>query len=58
MCLHLSQIAVVHNVVASTVFGVLTGEWARTGTRPIRTMIAGVSLLVLAIAILSYAGRV
>jgi L-rhamnose-H+ transport protein len=45
-------------VVASTVFGVLTGEWARTGTRPIRTMIAGVSLLVLAIAILSYAGRV
>jgi len=44
-------------VVASTVFGALTGEWARTGTRPIRTMIAGVSFLVLAIAILSYAGR-
>src|SRR6202522_463425 len=44
-------------VVASTIFGALTGEWARTGTRPIRTMIAGVSLLVLAIAILSYAGR-
>src|SRR4029077_6088046 len=45
------------NVVASTVFGALTGEWARTGTRPIRTMILGVSFLVLAIAILSYAGR-
>jgi L-rhamnose-H+ transport protein len=44
-------------VVASTFFGVLTGEWARTGTRPIRTMILGVSFLVGAIAILSYAGR-
>jgi L-rhamnose-H+ transport protein len=44
-------------VVASTVFGVLTGEWARTGTRPIRTMILGVGFLVLAIAILSQAGR-
>jgi L-rhamnose-H+ transport protein len=44
-------------VVASTVFGVLTGEWARTGTRPIRTMILGVSFLVFAIAILSHAGR-
>ena len=44
-------------VVASTVFGVLTGEWKRTGTRPIQTMILGVSFLVVAIAILSYAGR-
>ena len=44
-------------VVASTFFGVLTGEWARTGTRPIRTMTAGVAFLVVAIAILSYAGR-
>jgi len=44
-------------VVASTCFGVLTGEWAHTGTRPIRMMILGVSLLVVAIAILSYAGR-
>jgi L-rhamnose-H+ transport protein len=44
-------------VVASTFFGLLTGEWARTGTRPIRTMALGVSFLVLAIAILSYAGR-
>jgi L-rhamnose-H+ transport protein len=44
-------------VVASTIFGALNGEWARTGTRPIRTMILGVSFLVLAIAILSYAGR-
>jgi L-rhamnose-H+ transport protein len=44
-------------VVASTVFGALTGEWSNTGKRPIRTMILGVSFLVLAIAILSYAGR-
>jgi len=44
-------------VVASTVFGVLTGEWKRTGTRPIQTMILGVSFLVVAIAVLSYAGR-
>jgi L-rhamnose-H+ transport protein len=45
-------------VVASTVFGVATGEWKSTGTRPIRTMVVGVGFLVLAIAILSYAGRV
>jgi L-rhamnose-H+ transport protein len=44
-------------VVASTIFGALTGEWAKTGTRPIKTMIMGVSFLVLAIAILSYAGK-
>jgi L-rhamnose-H+ transport protein len=44
-------------VVASTIFGALTGEWTGTGKRPIRTMITGVSFLVLAIAILSYAGR-
>jgi L-rhamnose-H+ transport protein len=42
-------------VIASTVFGVLTGEWRNTGKQPIRTMIVGVSCLVLAIAILSYA---
>ncbi|MGC2171444.1 MAG: L-rhamnose/proton symporter RhaT [Candidatus Sulfotelmatobacter sp.] len=44
-------------VVASTVFGVLIGEWAHTGTRPIRKMIQGVTFLVMAIAILSYAGK-
>jgi L-rhamnose-H+ transport protein len=45
-------------VVASTMFGVLAGEWAHTGRRPIGTMILGVSVLVLAIAILSYASRI
>jgi L-rhamnose-H+ transport protein len=44
-------------VVASTSFGVLAGEWKRTGTRPIRFMILGVTFLVLAIAVLSYAGQ-
>lgn len=44
-------------VVASTIFGALTGEWKSTGTRPIRVMILGVSFLVAAIAILSYAGQ-
>jgi len=44
-------------VVASTTFGVLTGEWKRTGSRPIRFMILGVGFLVAAIAVLSYAGQ-
>ena len=44
-------------VIASTAFGVLAGEWKNTGKRPIQTMIMGVSCLVLAIAILSYASR-
>jgi L-rhamnose-H+ transport protein len=44
-------------VVASTIFGVITGEWALTGSRPIRTMVLGVSLLVVAISVLSYAGQ-
>jgi L-rhamnose-H+ transport protein len=44
-------------VVASTIFGFLTGEWEKTGTRPKRTMILGVGFLVVAIGILSYAGR-
>jgi L-rhamnose-H+ transport protein len=44
-------------VIASTAFGVLTGEWKNTGSRPIRTMLVGVGCLVLAIGILSYASR-
>jgi L-rhamnose-H+ transport protein len=45
-------------VIASTAFGVLTGEWKNTGSRSIRTMFAGVACLVLAIGILSYASRI
>jgi L-rhamnose-H+ transport protein len=44
-------------VVASTAFGVLTGEWKNTGRGPIRTMIVGVACLLVAIAVLSFAGR-
>jgi L-rhamnose-H+ transport protein len=44
-------------VIASTAFGVLTGEWRNTG-KSLRTMVYGVGCLVLAIAILCYASRV
>ena len=44
-------------VIASTVLGVATGEWANTGKSPIKIMIFGVSCLVLAIAILGYASN-
>jgi L-rhamnose-H+ transport protein len=42
-------------VIASTVFGVLAGEWKNTGRRPIQIMVLGVGCLVVAIAVLSYA---
>ena len=45
-------------VISSTAFGVATGEWANTGTKPITVMICGVACLVLAIGILSYAGNI
>jgi L-rhamnose-H+ transport protein len=45
-------------VIASTVLGVATGEWANTGKTPIKIMILGVSCLVLAIAILGYASNI
>ena len=45
-------------VIASTVLGVITGEWTNTGKAPIRIMIFGVSCLVLAIAILGYASNI
>jgi L-rhamnose-H+ transport protein len=44
-------------VIASTVFGVATGEWSNTGRTPIKIMICGVSCLLVAIAILSYASN-
>jgi L-rhamnose-H+ transport protein len=44
-------------VIASTIFGVLAGEWKNTGRRPIQTMVLGVGCLVVAIAVLSYASR-
>ncbi|MEN6536262.1 MAG: L-rhamnose/proton symporter RhaT [Bryobacteraceae bacterium] len=44
-------------VIVSMINGLITGEWSRTGARPIRIMTAGIFCLVLAIAILSYATR-
>jgi L-rhamnose-H+ transport protein len=45
-------------VISSTVLGAATGEWSNTGKTPIKIMILGVGCLVLAIAILSYAGNI
>jgi len=39
-------------IIAGNVFAVLTGEWASVGLKPKRTMIAGISTLILAIIIL------
>lgn len=44
-------------VILSSFLGILSGEWKRTGSRPVQVMMLGVSLLVVAIVILSYAGR-
>jgi hypothetical protein len=41
--------------ILSSILGVATGEWAKTGAKPLRFMAYGVFCLVLAIAILSYA---
>ncbi len=44
-------------VIASTVAGMLTGEWSRAGAGPIRIMSAGVGCLVAAMGLLALAGR-
>jgi len=44
-------------VVASTVAGLLTGEWAKAGARPLAYMFGGVVCLVIAIGVLSQASR-
>ena len=44
-------------VITASVWGVITGEWRNTGSRPLAVMSAGVGLLVLAICVLSVAGR-
>ncbi len=45
-------------VISSTALGVATGEWSKSGKTPIKIMVLGVSCVVLAIAILSYAGNI
>lgn len=44
-------------VIASTIAGVLTGEWSRAGAGPMRLMSLGVLCLVAAIGILALAGK-
>lgn len=44
-------------VIASTIIGVLIGEWSHSGKRPLRIMALGVACLVLAIGVLSQATR-
>lgn len=44
-------------VIASTVAGVLTGEWSRAGAGPIRLMSLGVLCLVAAMGVLALAGQ-
>ncbi|MFZ0214017.1 MAG: L-rhamnose/proton symporter RhaT [Candidatus Acidiferrales bacterium] len=42
-------------VIVASILGVLTGEWRRTGKRPLQIMYAGVAVLILAIIVLSRA---
>jgi L-rhamnose-H+ transport protein len=44
-------------VITASAWGVATGEWKNTGTKPLLIMSAGVAVLVLAIFVLSAAGR-
>lgn len=44
-------------VITAAVWGLLTGEWKGSGSRPRIVMAAGVGLLIVAIFVLSFAGR-
>ena len=44
-------------VITASFWGVVTGEWKNTGTQPLLVMYAGVAVLVLAVCVLSVAGR-
>ena len=44
-------------VIVSMFTGLITGEWSKTGHRPVRIMAGGIACLVAAIGILSYAAR-
>jgi len=45
-------------VITASVWGVATGEWKGVGSKPLLVMLAGVAVLVIAIFVLSAAGRV
>jgi hypothetical protein len=42
-------------VITAMIWGVVTGEWKGSGPGPLRTMYAGLGVLVLAIVVLSLA---
>lgn len=44
-------------VILATTLGYLTGEWKRAAGKPVRIMVAGVAVLVVAVVILSIASR-
>ncbi len=45
-------------VITASAWGVATGEWKNTGKQPLAVMLAGVGVLVIAIFVLSQAGRI
>lgn len=44
-------------VITASLWGLVTGEWRHSGERPLRIMLAGVGVLVVAIFVLATAGR-
>lgn len=44
-------------VIAASLLGIMTGEWKRTGRRPLAVQLTGVVVLILAIFILAKAGQ-
>jgi L-rhamnose-H+ transport protein len=51
------SIMLIASIVAGNVAGVIVGEWKGAGTRPLITMGAALTILVIAAVILSYANR-
>lgn len=51
------SIMLIASIVAGNVSGVIVGEWKGTGTRPLATMGVALTVLVIAVVILSYANR-
>lgn len=48
-------ILLITSILTGNILGVLTGEWRGAGNRPPRLMAAGVSVLILAVAVFAYA---
>jgi L-rhamnose-H+ transport protein len=44
-------------VIVASILGIVTGEWKGAGKTPLRIQIAGVAILVVAVVVLSIAGR-